>query len=187
MSQDEDNPSRKKPRLEEPLPTTTDEAARKTPSADLSLGLPPPSTADDDDDSNANADADSVTDTQPNAVATGYWKPEEDAKLTSAVAKTGKKKHGEKYRTDWNAITALVPGRTGKQCWSRWKLVLDPSIALTAGRTGKWTEDEDTKLKDVYKRSVRRIGSQLPSWSQVERIDSAVTDGIMFWIPASIG
>jgi hypothetical protein len=57
VSQDDDNPARKKPRLEEPLPTTTDQAARKTASPDAAVGLPP--TADNDD-----AHADPVTDTQ---------------------------------------------------------------------------------------------------------------------------
>jgi hypothetical protein len=50
--QAEDIPAaRKKPRLEEPLPTTTDEAARNTASPDVPVGLPPPT--DDDDDVNA--------------------------------------------------------------------------------------------------------------------------------------
>jgi hypothetical protein len=35
-------PTIKKPRVEEPLPTTTDEAIRKTPSPDISEGLPSP-------------------------------------------------------------------------------------------------------------------------------------------------
>jgi hypothetical protein len=46
--QDEDVPARKKPRLEEPLSTATDQAARKTPSPDVTGGLPHP-TADIDD------------------------------------------------------------------------------------------------------------------------------------------
>jgi myb proto-oncogene protein len=36
-----------------------------------------------------------------------------------------------------------------KQCNSRWCDVLHPSIALTAGRTGEWSEDEDIKLQDA--------------------------------------
>jgi hypothetical protein len=57
VSQDEDNPAaRKKPRLEESLPTTTDESTRETASPDVSVGLPPPA-ADIDD-----ANADPVTD-----------------------------------------------------------------------------------------------------------------------------
>jgi uncharacterized protein (DUF2237 family) len=52
--------------------------------------------------------------------------------------------HGGK---NWDAITALVPGRTNSQCRNRWHNALNSSIALTAGREGRWTEDEDIKLK----------------------------------------
>jgi hypothetical protein len=71
----------------------------------------------------------------------GKWTEDEDIKLEDAV-----QTHGDK---DWVAISAMVPGRTGKQCWNRWKEVLDPSIDRIAGRTGKWTADEDSKLKDA--------------------------------------
>jgi hypothetical protein len=146
VSQDEDNPARKKPRLEEPLPTTPDEAARKTAPPDFSLGPSPPN-ADNDD---ANASADPLKYTQPNAGATRAtllrWTLEEDAKLTHAVANTSKKKRG---KTDWPAVSELIPGRTNIQCWHRWHDVLDPSIALTAGGKGKWTAVEDKKLKDA--------------------------------------
>jgi hypothetical protein len=70
----EDIPARKKPRLEEPLPTRTDEAARKTASPDVLVGLSP--SIAEKDDANANANADPVTDTQPNdgaTRATGSW------------------------------------------------------------------------------------------------------------------
>jgi hypothetical protein len=142
--QAEDNLARKKPRLEEPLPTTTDKAAKTATSPDTSLGLPPPPATD--------ANADPGTNTQPNAGATratGRWTLEEDAELTYAAANTSKKKHGKDYTTDWIAIFALVPGRTKSQCKNRWKDVLDPSIDRTNSRTGKWGEDEDSKLKDA--------------------------------------
>jgi hypothetical protein len=148
--QDEDIPARKKPRLDEPLPTarakTRDEVARKTDSTDVSVGHSPPADDDDDDDDD---DADPVTDTQPNDGATGRWTLEEDAKLTSAVTNTSKKKHRGEYRTDWVAISALVPGRTREQCCDRWQKTLDPSIGRASGRTGKWTAVEDTKRKDA--------------------------------------
>jgi hypothetical protein len=158
--QAEDIPAaRKKQRLDEPLPTTTttDEAARKTDSNDLSVGLPPPPAADidvDDEntDADTNTDIDPVMDTQPNAVATtatGNWTLEEDAKLTSALANTPKKRWGKEYKTDWDAVAAMVPSRTNKQCNNRWHHFLDPSIDGTATRKGKWTADEDSKLKDA--------------------------------------
>jgi uncharacterized coiled-coil DUF342 family protein len=134
-------PARKKPRLEEPLPTMADEAARKTASRGSSVGLPPP-TADNDND----VITDVVMDTQPNA--TGNWTSEEDVKLTSAVANACEKKYGKEHRIDWVAVARLVQGRTQKQYWSRWRS-LDPSIDGANRRTGAWAEDEDTRLKNA--------------------------------------
>jgi hypothetical protein len=71
----------------------------------------------------------------------GSWTEDEDLKLKKSV-----QMHGGK---DWAAIAALVPSRTKSQCCSRCHDVLDPKIVPTAGRTGKWTEDEDSKLKDA--------------------------------------
>jgi hypothetical protein len=68
----------------------------------------------------------------------GAWTEKEDNKLARAVTR-----HGDK---DWVIITALVPGRTKKQCRNRWHTALNPSLALTAGKLGKWTEAEDVKL-----------------------------------------
>jgi hypothetical protein len=155
--QDEDIPARKKPRLEEPLPTTVDKAARKPASSDVSVGLPPPVADDDDDDDD---DDDSVTDTQPNAGVIGFWTLEEDAKLTRAMKNTRKKKHGSEYKTDWVSAAALVPGRTRRQCLSRWHNRLDPSI----GRKGKWTAVEDSKLKDA----VQTHGGK--NWGAIARL-----------------
>jgi hypothetical protein len=142
-------PARKKQRLEEPLPTTRDEAARKTASPDVTVGLPPPPAADDGDDANP----DSVTDTQPNSGvstrATGIWTVEEDAKLTSAITSTSQMMWGKEYKTDFDAVAALVPGRTQRQCRDRWKDVLDPSS--DRGSTDKWTADEDKNLKDAVR------------------------------------
>jgi hypothetical protein len=72
---------------------------------------------------------------------TGRWTEDEDSKLKDAV-----QTHGGK---EWGVISALVAGRTNNQCRCRWRDVLDPSIDQANGRTGRWTEDEDTKLKDA--------------------------------------
>jgi hypothetical protein len=149
--QAEDIPAaaRKKPRLEEPLPTTTDEAARKNASPDVSVVdyLPPPPS------DNAAVYVDPMPDdTQPNDGATraiGHWKQDEDAKLTSAVANTSKKRCGKEHKTDWDAVAVLVPSRTKKQCWNRWKDGLSLSIGRGNGRSGKWTEDEASVLKNA--------------------------------------
>jgi myb proto-oncogene protein len=109
----------------------------------------PPAAAPADIDDNDDADADPGTDTQANAMATGSWTSEEDAKLTSAVANTHKKKIGKEYKRDWVAVAALVPGRTRSQCKNRWRDALDPNVDRAKGRTGTWTEDEDSKLKDA--------------------------------------
>jgi hypothetical protein len=71
----------------------------------------------------------------------GKWTADEDSKLLDAV-----QMHGGK---SWAAISALVPGRTKRQCNSRWRAALDPSITDTAERTGRWISDEDSKLKDA--------------------------------------
>jgi hypothetical protein len=72
---------------------------------------------------------------------TGKWEEDEDSKLRDAL-----QIHGS---TNWGAVAALVPGRTNSQCWHRWHQVLDPSIDRASGRKGKWSEDEDSKLKDA--------------------------------------
>jgi hypothetical protein len=136
--------ARKKPRrMEEPFSGSTDEAARNTASPDVSEGHSHP--ANNNYDANADADAE----TQPNTVATGRWTLEEDAKLTSAVANTSKKKWGKEYKIDWAAVAALVLGRTSDQCYQRWDNFLDSSTSRATGSEGKWAEDEDSKLKDA--------------------------------------
>jgi hypothetical protein len=145
----EDIPARKRPRLEEPLLTTTDEATRETASPDVSVGHSPPTAADiDDTKSNANP----VTDTQPNARATraaGGWTFEEDTTLISAVENTSKKKRGKKDMIDWPAVATLVPGRTPRQCRGRWHDVFGANIGRATGRNGAWTAVEDSQLKDA--------------------------------------
>jgi hypothetical protein len=134
-------PMRKKPRFEDSLPTATDEAARLL--LHLAVRFPPP-VAD-----NVDANAGSVADTQSNAGETGRWTSEEDAKLTSAVTNTRKKKYGKGYRIDWDTVAALVPGRTKRQSLIRWHDFLKQSIDRASVRTGKWTNDEDSKLKNA--------------------------------------
>ena len=68
-------------------------------------------------------------------------KKENDSKMKEAVKTQG--------GTNWDAIAALILGRTTSQSSHQWKNDLNPSIALTDGRTSKWSEDEDAKLKDA--------------------------------------
>jgi hypothetical protein len=133
---EEDIPETKKQRLYEP-----GESSANTDPAYATIALP----ASDDDDANTNEDP--VTYTRR-----CYWTLEEDAKLTVAFANTRKRKWGKEYVSDFDAIAALVPGRSKKQCFSRWADFLDPSIDRTHRRTCDWTVDEDTKLKDAIQR-----------------------------------
>jgi hypothetical protein len=71
----------------------------------------------------------------------GKWTPDKDNKLKDAVIM-----HNGK---NWFATATLVPGRTRLQCFYRWHNALDPSIGWTTARKGKWTPDEDAKLKDA--------------------------------------
>jgi hypothetical protein len=70
----------------------------------------------------------------------GRWTAEEDAKLMDAVTTYGK---------DWDAVTALVPGRRNFQCRQRWARSLDPSLDR---KRGKWKAGEDAKLIDAVKK-----------------------------------
>jgi hypothetical protein len=80
--QDEGIRATKRPRLEEPLPTSAEEAATNTTSHAITVALPPSYAIAD------HTDLDPVTGTQPNsrtAGATGNWTLVEDAKLIGAV------------------------------------------------------------------------------------------------------
>jgi hypothetical protein len=145
--QDEDIPARKRPRLEastsissstaNDADTGVDADATASPGDTVALAVAPTST-----------DAVTVTvpASLPNARAPlarmGYhnWKPEEDAKLTEAVAE-----HGD---NNWAAVAKLVTGRTNNQCGTRWNRHLNPDIVHVLG---KWTPEEDAKLTEVVK------------------------------------
>jgi hypothetical protein len=150
--QDEDDHTRatKRPRLEEPLPTSADEAPTESTQHDTTVALPPP------DATAATAavtESDPVTDTHPIARIYGAprnsWTPAEDAQLTRAVTKTPKKNRGKEYKLDWVAISAQITDRTNTQCNYRWHRTLDPSIDRANRLTGMWTGDDDNKLKDA--------------------------------------
>jgi hypothetical protein len=77
----------------------------------------------------------------PATARTGQWTPDEDEKLKDAVLAQGDK--------DWKAIALLVSSRTNAQCRSRWHNHLNSNVDATTARTGRWTADEDQKLKDA--------------------------------------
>jgi hypothetical protein len=74
----------------------------------------------------------------------GKWTKEEDTKLKDAVEKRNGK--------DWSDNSKLVPGRTKQQCLSRWHDNVSSKSDETTARVGKWTTDEDVKLKDAVEK-----------------------------------
>jgi hypothetical protein len=146
---DEDIRAKKKPRLEERFSASTSEATTKIPSLDTTEALPPP--VDDAAPRHAVAnhpDSDPVMDMHLNARATGArrrWTTDEDTRLKKAVLV-----HTHDGKThNWDAIAALVPGRTLSQCKGRWYDALHPRIVRTTARTDKWTPNEDDTLKEA--------------------------------------
>jgi hypothetical protein len=72
------------------------------------------------------------------------WTSDEDNKLRAAfLTHNGK---------NWAAITEMVPGKTKKQVTNRWYEALGPDTNRSATQKGRWTEDEDIKLKDAVER-----------------------------------
>jgi myb proto-oncogene protein len=69
------------------------------------------------------------------------WTEYEGKKLKDAV-----QTHGGK---NWDAIAALVPGRTQTQCSQKWREDSVASVNGANARMGKWTEYEGKKLKDA--------------------------------------
>ncbi|PON35931.1 Octamer-binding transcription factor [Trema orientale] len=63
------------------------------------------------------------------------WTKNEDAKLRSAVEAFGE--------SDWQSVASVLEGWTGTQCSNRWKKSLHP----TREKVGRWTADEDKRLK----------------------------------------
>jgi hypothetical protein len=109
-----------------PIAAATVDAAAKTASLSGShAGV-------DADDADANTDSVKNVSNTTASVATGNWKPKEDAELTSALAKTKKKLRGKEYNTDWTAVAAL--GRTMAQCKNRWRNGLKPGTARATAR-----------------------------------------------------
>ncbi len=108
--EDEDIRERKRPRLDEPFSAATDEATTENASHTTTVALPAADTA-----AVHHTDSDPVVDMHPKLGTTGAirrWTPEEDAKLTSAVTKTPKKKYGKERNIDWVTVAVLVQGRS---------------------------------------------------------------------------
>jgi hypothetical protein len=97
----------------------------------------------------------------------GTWTEDEEPAEESGTTHGGK---------DWGHCCLRWFRRTEKQCRDRWHNTF-PAIALTAGRTGKWAEDEDSNLKSWYKRTVVRISRNCcaGSWSNEKTHEMAIS------------
>ena len=85
----------------------------------------------------------------------GTWTREEDETIINFVKENGCK--------NWTRLSALLPGRIGKQCRERWRNHLDPNIIHTM-----WSTEEDLlliKLHSQYGNSWVKISSMMPGRS----------------------
>jgi hypothetical protein len=145
---DTDIPARKKPRVQASLPAIVAEADSLNALPDASVAVA---------SANVGTVPVAANPMKPNAGAARAprrgWTSEEDTKLTTAVKTTCKKKYGANFKTDWDAIAALVPGRTKLQCWNRWHNVLDSkSDETTTRKSQQWTKQENSTLTDAVKK-----------------------------------
>ncbi|KAK8521386.1 hypothetical protein V6N13_077494 [Hibiscus sabdariffa] len=88
------------------------------------------------------------------------WTEEEDDQLRIAVEVFGE--------SDWQSVASTLKGRTGTQCSNRWKKSLHP----TRQRVGRWTCDEDKRLKVSVMlfgpKNWRKIAEVVPGRTQVQ-------------------
>jgi hypothetical protein len=135
QDEDEDPRETQRPRLEEPFPTSTNEATRQNTSHSTAVALTPDTDAAHLADAAVDqADSDPVMDMHPKVRATTvprHWT------------------HCKVIRIDSAVVAVLVPGQASHSG-------IDP----TSARTGKWRTDEDTKLTDAVRISVRTFGSE---------------------------
>lgn len=82
------------------------------------------------------------------------WTDEEDIRLCAAVETFGE--------SNWQFVASVIEGRTGTQCSNRWIKSLHPAIK----RCGKWSADEDKRLKVAvmlfHPKSWSNIGQSVP-------------------------
>jgi len=90
------------------------------------------------------------------------WSPEEDARLSAAVAA---------YGSSWVDVAANVPGRHNDQCRDRWIEQVNPGI-----NKSPWSEEEDRILLDYMRES------ENTSWKEIsERLHNGRTEAMVTW------
>lgn len=92
--------------------------------------------------------------------ARNAWSKEEDTLLLKRVEQLYPENYARRtiasQDVDWDAVADIFDdSRRGKDCRKRWTSSLDPTL-----RRGKWSEEEDRKLVELY----NRYG---PLWQQV--------------------
>ncbi|TMW99976.1 hypothetical protein EJD97_001594 [Solanum chilense] len=91
------------------------------------------------------------------------WTDEEDIKLSAAVETFGE--------SNWQFVASVIEGRTGTQCSNRWIKSIHPAMK----RCGKWSADEDKRLKvavmlfypKTWRNVVQSVPWRTPIWKKV--------------------
>jgi hypothetical protein len=64
---------------------------------------------------------------------------------------------------------------------------LDPKTGQASGRKGRWTEVEDSKLKDAVQTHGGKDWGAISALFRVERKHSVAADGMITWIRTATG
>ncbi|KAK4735880.1 hypothetical protein R3W88_010141 [Solanum pinnatisectum] len=91
------------------------------------------------------------------------WTDEEDIRLSAAVETFGE--------SNWQFVASVIEGRTGTQCSNRWIKSIHPAMK----RCGKWSADEDKRLKvavmlfypKTWRNVVQSVPWRTPIWKKV--------------------
>lgn len=97
----------------------------------------------------------------PDRQRVGMWTPDEDTRLKVAMKLFG--------HPSWKKLAEFVPGRTKEQCRERWVNILNPHLNF-----GKWTEEEDSKLKAAVAEHTDQYGRF--RWSKIAACVPSRTD-----------
>ncbi|XP_051119227.1 uncharacterized protein LOC127243311 isoform X2 [Andrographis paniculata] len=88
------------------------------------------------------------------------WTKEEDDQLRAAVETFGE--------SNWQLVASVLEGRAGTQCSNRWLKTLHPARR----RVGKWTEEEDKRLKVAVTlfgaKTWKKVASCVPGRTHVQ-------------------